>query len=97
MYAVIFRAELGTLDQTYFETAERMRELARTKYGCIEFMAMTEEMQEIAVSYWDNEHQIAAWKNDPEHKAAQKLGRSKWYKSYNVQILKVEREYSGNT
>lgn len=96
MYAVIFRAEINNLDQSYTGMAARMRELATSKYGCIEFVASTEGTQEIAISYWDNEAQIIAWKQDPEHQQAQQLGRSKWYKSYKVQVVKVEREYSSN-
>lgn len=97
MYAVIFKAEIKELDQSYTDIASRMRELAKSKYGCIEFTALLEGTQEIAISYWDNEAQIIAWKQDPEHIKAQELGRSQWYKCYQVQIVKVEREYSHNT
>lgn len=96
MYAVIFRAVINNFDQSYFDTAARMQELAKNKYGCTEFTALTDGNQEIAVSYWDSEEQIIAWKQDPEHKMAQELGRSKWYKSYKVQVVKVEREYDSN-
>lgn len=93
MYAVIFRAEINQLDQEYTDTAVRMRELAINKYGCIELTVVTEGNQEIAISYWENEAQILAWKQDPEHIAAQQLGRSRWYKFCHVQIAKIEREY----
>lgn len=96
MYAVIFRAEINKIDHTYSEMAARMRALAKSKYGCIEFTALTEGNQEIAISYWENEEQIRAWKHDPEHIKAQAAGRSKWYKSYTVQIVQIEREYTGN-
>jgi len=97
MYAVIFRAEIKRFDQSYSDMAARMRELAKSKYGCNEFTALTEGNHEISISYWDSEEQIIAWKQDPEHKLAQELGRSKWYKSYKVQVVKVEREYTSNT
>ncbi len=93
MYAVIFRAEINELDETYAEMAARMRDLAINKYGCVEFTAVTEGKQEIAISYWDNQDQIKVWKQDPEHREAQKLGRSKWYKSYQVQVVEVIRDY----
>ena len=96
MYAVIFKAEINKLDQSYYDMAARMRELAKTEYGCIEFIAVTEGNQEIAISYWNSEEQITAWKQDPEHKKAQELGRSKWYKSYQVQVVMIEREYYNN-
>lgn len=93
MYAVIFRAEINEVDEAYFETAARLRELAQEKYGCREFVAVTEGEYEIAVSYWENEEQIRKWKQDSEHLAAQRLGRSKWYKSYSVRVVRVMREY----
>lgn len=93
MYAVIFRAEIAMLDAHYLATAERMRELAMSRYGCREFTACTEGNTEIAVSYWDNEEQILAWKQDPEHLRAQGKGRSTWYKSYTVQVVEVVRAY----
>ena len=97
MYAVIFRAEINELDGAYSEMAARMRELARTKYGCTEFTAAREGDYEIAISYWENLDQIKAWKQDAEHLVAQELGRSKWYTSYQVQIVEIMCEYSKNT
>ena len=93
MYAVIFRAEINELDQTYAETAARLRDMAASKYGCVEFISTTEGNQEIAISYWNDEAQIRAWKQDPEHQKAQRLGRSKWYKSYQVQVVEIMRDY----
>ena len=97
MYAVIFRAEINELDDTYSEMAAHMRDLAANKYGCVEFTSVTEGNQEIAISYWDDQEQIKAWKQDPEHLVAQELGRSKWYKSYQIQVVKIIRDYSKNT
>lgn len=94
MYAVIFRAEINELDEVYAETAARLRDLALSKYGCIEFTAVTEGSQEIAISYWDDQDQITAWKQDPQHRTAQELGRLKWYKAYQVQVVEIIRDYS---
>jgi heme-degrading monooxygenase HmoA len=93
VYAVIFKAEINELDEAYFEIASRMRDLAINKYGCLEFTAVSEGNQEIAISYWNNQEQIKAWKNDPEHQRAQALGKSRWYKSYQVQITEIIRSY----
>ena len=94
MYAVIFRAEINELDDTYSKMAARMRELAINKYKCTDFISVIEGTQEIAISYWKNQHQIKQWKNDAEHLVAQELGRSTWYKSYQVQIVEIIREYN---
>ncbi len=93
MYAVIFRAEIAELDAEYSAMAEKMRRIAINQYGCREFTSCTEGNTEIAISYWDNESQIKEWRYNSEHLAAQGKGRSKWYKSYTVQVVKIAREY----
>lgn len=95
MYAVIFRAEINELDEAYIKTAARLRELALSSYGCIEFTSAMEGNEEVAISYWESKTRIMDWKQDPQHLEAQKLGRTRWYKSYRVEIVKIEREYTG--
>jgi heme-degrading monooxygenase HmoA len=92
-YAVIFTAEVAELDEEYSRTAGHLRELALSKYGCLEFNSCAEDGREIAVSYWDSEEQIRAWKQNPEHLAAQQAGRARWYRSYRVQVVEITREY----
>lgn len=93
MYAVIFTATIKQLDEEYFATAEKMRKLAFSKYACKDFKSFVEDDKEIAISYWESKKDILAWKNDPKHKAAQELGSKKWYKSYQVEVVEVLREY----
>lgn len=97
MYAVIFRAEINEVDDTYSKMAAQMRRLAESAYGCTEFSAVVEGNKEIAISYWQSLEQIALWKNDVNHMAAQELGRSKWYKEYQVQVVEIMREYRSKT
>ena len=76
--------------------ASEMRDLAIEKYGCLEFVATTEGEDEIAISYWPDEDSISRWKSDTKHIKAQKLGQSKWYKSYTVEVVELKRKYSSN-
>jgi heme-degrading monooxygenase HmoA len=93
MYAVIFRAEILQLDAEYSAMAKRMRDLAISEYGCVEFNACTEGDREIAISYWDTIEQIEQWKQNAEHLVAQQKGRSRWYRSYAVEVVEVVRAY----
>jgi heme-degrading monooxygenase HmoA len=93
MYAVIFKAEFRKQDQEYTETAKRMRDLARIKYGCLEFVSLCEGEKELSISYWESEDQIRRWKQDAEHVKAQEKGKALWYKSYSIQITQVIRAY----
>lgn len=97
MYAVIFRAEILQLDAEYAAMATRMRELAIKEYGCVEFISFIEGSSEVAMSYWESEEHIQQWKQNSEHLVAQEKGRSKWYKSYTVEVLEVVRAYRSTT
>lgn len=93
MYAVIFKAKIKQLDDQYSDTAERMRDLAMTEYGCSEFISTTQGEHEIAISYWPDLDAVKAWRNNAEHQAAQALGKSRWYESYSVEVVEVIRQY----
>lgn len=97
MYVVIFKAEVNKIDEAYGEMAARMRELAINEYGCTEFTSCMEGNQEIAISYWPSKEAIQAWKNNSEHQQAQAFGKSKWYKSYQVQVVQVLNQYGNHT
>lgn len=93
MFVVIFRATVRELDSEYSALAARMRELALTRFGCIEFHALMEGNEEIALSYWPDEKSIVAWRRHPEHVEAQRLGCTRWYESYRVEVTKISRDY----
>ena len=97
MFAVIFKAEIHELDEYYSDMSRRMKELALNEYSCIEFTSCTEDGYEIAISYWPDKEKIQAWKSNPEHRYAQELGMSKWYKSYQVQVVEVLTQYESHT
>ncbi|MGH1372219.1 MAG: antibiotic biosynthesis monooxygenase family protein [Cellvibrionaceae bacterium] len=93
MYAVIFTAVIDQVDSDYAATAERMRELAFNEFGCLKFNACLEDELEIAISYWEREEQILAWKQHAEHLTAQQSGRERWYKRYDVEVMQMVRHY----
>ena len=94
MYVVIFRAKAKALDAEYSAMAAQMRQLALTQFGCLDFTAVTEGDQEVALSYWPDEASIRAWKQHTDHLMAQQLGRERWYASYTVEVAELTRRYS---
>ena len=94
MFVVIFRAKAKALDAEYSTMAAQMRELALTRFGCLDFTAVTEGDQEVALSYWPDEASIRAWKQHTDHLMAQQLGRERWYASYTVEVAELTRRYS---
>ena len=93
MYVVIFRARIRAFDEEYFATAARLRDLALSQFGCLEFHAVTEGDTEVALSYWPDEASIRAWRAHPEHQLAQQAGRTRWFQSVSVQVATVTRAY----
>ena len=93
MFVVIFRATVRELDSEYGAMAAKMRELALTQFGCLEFHALMEGKQEVALSYWPDEASILAWRKHPEHVIAQSAGRTRWYESYRVEVAQITRDY----
>jgi heme-degrading monooxygenase HmoA len=93
MFVVIFRATARHLDAGYSTTAARLRELALSQFGCLDFTAVTEGDQEVALSYWPDEASIRAWKQHTDHLMAQQLGRERWYSSYTVEVAEIKRHY----
>ena len=91
MFVVIFRARIRELDAEYAEYAERLRERALRDFGCLEFESLREGECELALSWWPSLEAIAAWRDDPEHRAAQERGRSEWYREFSVEICEARK------
>ncbi|MFK7974531.1 MAG: antibiotic biosynthesis monooxygenase [Halioglobus sp.] len=94
MFAVIFRAVAAELDEEYAEAIGRMKTLAFEEYGCLDFFALMEGEDRVAISYWNSQEDILRWKANSEHLLAQSQGKKKWYQSYSVEIVEVKRAYT---
>ncbi|ATO19551.1 antibiotic biosynthesis monooxygenase [Acinetobacter sp. LoGeW2-3] len=95
-YVVIFKAKIKHLDQSYFVTAQSLREKALSQFHCQQFEALTENNQEVALSYWNSLEDIQAWHRDAEHQVAQQLGKNSWYTYFSVDVCKVLRRYDAS-
>ncbi len=94
MYAVIFSAVLAEPPgREYRELANELRTLAQAQYGCTGFVSFTDQQRELSVSWWQTEEQISRWHKEAAHRLAQHKARSRWYRSYRVQVLQVCRDY----
>ncbi|MGE7690259.1 antibiotic biosynthesis monooxygenase family protein [Lysinibacillus sp. NPDC097214] len=95
-YTVIFTSQRTEEDgEGYAKMAEVMDELAQKQPGFIRIeSARNSEGKGITVSYWESLDAIQAWKENSKHLVAQKFGKEKWYKQYNVEICKVIKDYS---
>jgi heme-degrading monooxygenase HmoA len=95
-YIVAFSSQRSETDaQGYGDMAIKMIELAQQRDGFLGLESAREsDGFGITNSYWRDEESIREWKRDVDHLAAQKQGRSEWYKAYALRIARVERAYS---
>lgn len=91
-YAVIFTSLRTEGDDGYSAMADAMAELAIEQPGYLGIESARDGLG-ITVSYWESLEAIKNWKENMKHRAAQKLGREKWYSSFMTRICKVERDY----
>ncbi|MGB1109041.1 MAG: antibiotic biosynthesis monooxygenase family protein [Gammaproteobacteria bacterium] len=92
-YAVIFSNLLNVDAQGYAEMASRMSELAQLQPGYLGMDSVRDGLAGITVSYWRDEASIAAWRDQWEHAEARRLGRERWYQSFELRVARVERAY----
>lgn len=95
-FAVIFTSQRTDEDAAgYAEAADRMESLAREQPGFLGIDSVRgADGFGITVSYWESLAAIAAWRENIEHLAAQQNGRDKWYASYRLSVVKVDRQFT---
>ena len=95
-YAAIFSSTGAGAQEGYAEDTETILELAKRHPGFLGIEAAGDEDLSIAVSYWDSDETIRAFKQLAEHLIIQKRGRETYYKSYKMRVARVERDYGFN-
>ena len=98
MIITVFRSRLkpGVRDE-YVALVERMNELARTMPGYISHKGYSaEDGERMTIVEFEHEEGMRAWRTNPEHIAAQKLARQKYYTEYHVQVCTLDRESKFN-
>jgi heme-degrading monooxygenase HmoA len=97
-YAVIFTSQRTQGDHGYEAMAQAMFELALKQPGCLGAESVR-DVGGLGITatyfYFSDESATHAWKQNSEHRVAQRLGKERWYSHYELRIARVERAYSG--
>jgi len=94
MLLTVFRSRLkpGVRDE-YVALVDRMNELARTMPGYISHKGFfADDGERVTIVEFEHEEGLRTWRMNPEHVAAQKLARQKYYTEYHVQVCTLVRE-----
>ena len=79
----------------YVALANRMNEIAMTMPGYISHKGFfADDGERVTIVEFAHEEGMRAWRTNPEHRAAQKLAREKFYSEYHIQVCTVDRQSS---
>jgi heme-degrading monooxygenase HmoA len=78
----------------YEETGARMVELVSSVPGFLGMDYTAVEGGELLVARFESHEALAAWRKHPEHQEAQRLGRERFFASYNIDVCDSVRSYS---
>ena len=79
----------------YHETAQRMLELARTMPGFVDFKSFeADDGERVSVITFDSLEAQRFWRDHPEHRAAQQIGRERLYASYDISVCELSSKHT---
>lgn len=58
------------------------------------FESKTEAGKFVSIGYFENEGAVSAWRNTPEHRRVQAMGRKKLLVDYRLCMAEIDRDYS---
>jgi heme-degrading monooxygenase HmoA len=94
MLVTVFRSRLRPgVHEEYVALVEKIAAIARTMPGYISHKGFfADDGERVTIVEFEHEQGLRAWRTNPEHIAAQKLARTKYYIEYHVQVCRLDRE-----
>ncbi len=94
MIVTVFRSRLRPgVREEYVALVERMAALAATMPGYVSHKGFfADDGERVTIVEFEHEEGMRAWRTNPEHRAAQKLARQKYYTEYHIQVCTLDRE-----
>jgi heme-degrading monooxygenase HmoA len=97
MVVIVFRTRLRSdIDpQELAGLGARMYEIASAMPGFVSYKDFTaEDGENVSIVEFESLETLAAWRNNPEHRSAQELGRKRFFLQYRVQVCSPVRDYA---
>jgi heme-degrading monooxygenase HmoA len=91
VFVITLRPDLPASE--YEATGTRMVELVSSMPGFLGMEYAATEGGELLVARFESHEALAAWREEPEHKAAQALGREKFFSHYRIDVCEAVRSY----
>src|SRR6185437_5455996 len=96
MVITIFRSRLRPENASeYAQWASRIHDLAVKAPGFISIKTFAaDDGERVSIVEFESEDAVRNWREQPEHRAAQDLGRKLFYSEYRIQVWQPIRDYS---
>ena len=96
MVVTIFRSRLRPERVAEYEVwAERIHNIAVKMPGFISIKTFAaDDSERVSIVEFESEETMIAWRNQPDHREAQRLGKEKFYSEYHIQVCQPLRDYS---
>lgn len=94
MTVVVFRSRIRPEHAEEFQRlADRMLELCQTMPGFISYKVYrNDDGERVSIHEWETAEHLRAWREHPEHRKAQQLGRERYYAEYTSYVADTPRE-----
>ena len=97
MIAVIFEVIIpGDNMEKYLKMAAAIREDQQKAEGFIygeRYKSITKPDKLLSFSLWESEEAVKKWRNQQNHRVAQKKGREEMFEDYRIRVAEVIRDY----
>jgi heme-degrading monooxygenase HmoA len=94
VFTITLRPDAPTSE--YEEAAGRMVELVSGMPGFAGMDYGRTESGELVIARFESHEALGAWREHPEHKATQQLGRERFFAGYRIEVCDTVREYGWN-
>jgi len=90
----VFRSTLRPeFMEEYEPVSQRMIDLARSMPGMVDYKTFeSADGERVTIVTFDSIEHHQAWRDHPEHRQAQNLGRHRFYSGYDIQVATCIRE-----
>jgi heme-degrading monooxygenase HmoA len=79
--------------EEYEQVAARMVELVTAMPGFVDMDYAEVEGGELVIARFESDEALAAWRELPEHKEAQRQGRDRFFAAYRIEVCETVRSY----
>jgi len=84
MVVVVFRSRIRPENaERYYTLVYKMAAIARSMPGFVSWKGyFAEDGERVSIHEWETPEQLRAWREHPEHRKVQALGRQDFYEEY---------------